>query len=356
MKFLHAVSIFLIVGSLLPLWNTGFWLVRGFDFPRLQLFVLALICFGLQIAFYKNNPASTIITLGLITTLGLDFYRIWPYTFLHQKESLPTDQKKRSLKVLTYNVRAKNNDYQKAKELFKKHDPDIIFLVETGKDWEKNLRDLKEEYPHHVLVPQDNTYGMLLYSKLEILEREVKFLVDDKVPSIHAKIKFKDGPSFMLFGVHPRPPRPKEGDSIQRDSELMKIAEAARDLKHVLVVGDFNDVAWSHTTRLFKRTSELLDPRVGRGLYNSFPTWNPVLRAPLDHFFHSETFYYNSFTRLPDSGSDHFPMLFTLDFAPKDDDQKPEDESKEDLQEMQELEARGKKWDGPNEEVSKEDD
>ncbi len=261
-------------------------------------------------------------------TLGLDLYRIFPYTIFHEKESLPTERGRRAVKVLTFNVRAKNTEYEKTMKLFKKHDPDIIFLVETGKAWEQNLRGLKDKYPYQVLAPQDNTYGMLLYSKLKIKEHEVKFLVDERVPSIHALMEFRKGQEFVLFGVHPRPPRPKEGDSIESDSELMKIAELARKLPHVLVVGDFNDVAWSHTTRLFKRTGELLDPRVGRGLYNSFPTWNPVMRAPLDHFFHSDSFYYSDLTRLPDTGSDHFPLLFSLEFAPKDEDQEPVDESK----------------------------
>jgi endonuclease/exonuclease/phosphatase (EEP) superfamily protein YafD len=80
----------------------------------------------------------------------------------------------------------------------------------------------------------------------------------------------------------------------------------------IIVAGDFNDVAWSHTTRLFQRLSGLLDPRVGRGLYNTFHADHPLLRFPLDHLFHSNHFTLGSFRRLRHIGSDHFPIYVEL--------------------------------------------
>uniref|UniRef100_UPI0025BE47A7 endonuclease/exonuclease/phosphatase family protein n=1 Tax=Aquisalimonas sp. TaxID=1872621 RepID=UPI0025BE47A7 len=84
----------------------------------------------------------------------------------------------------------------------------------------------------------------------------------------------------------------------------------------VIVAGDFNDVAWSHTTYLFKRIEGLLDPRVGRGLFNTFDTRSRLLRYPLDHVFASQHFLLVELRRLPDIGSDHFPMLVVLDYDP----------------------------------------
>ncbi len=84
----------------------------------------------------------------------------------------------------------------------------------------------------------------------------------------------------------------------------------------VIVAGDFNDVGWSHTTSLFQKVGGLLDPRIGRGLYNTFDADNPLLRYPLDHIFVSDHFRLVELRRLPYFGSDHFAVLTVLEHDP----------------------------------------
>ena len=93
-------------------------------------------------------------------------------------------------------------------------------------------------------------------------------------------------------------------------------AEIAEETGAAIVAGDLNDVAWSHTSRLFRRISRLLDPRVGRGMYNTFHARYWPLRWPLDHVFVSDTFVLRRLQRLPAFGSDHFPVYIALDHAP----------------------------------------
>ena len=84
-----------------------------------------------------------------------------------------------------------------------------------------------------------------------------------------------------------------------------------------MLMGDLNDVAWSHTTRLFLRTSQLTDPRRGRGMFNTFHAKLPFFRWPLDHFFLSTHFGIVQLKTLPNIGSDHFPIMIQAAIAEK---------------------------------------
>ena len=106
--------------------------------------------------------------------------------------------------------------------------------------------------------------------------------------------------------------------SSDRDAEMMKIAFLSMHSKYpVLVLGDFNDVAWSESTNNFQRISGLLDPRKGRGFYNTYNAKNILMRWPLDHVFISEHFRLKEMKRGNSIDSDHFPIYVKLRFEPE---------------------------------------
>ena len=114
----------------------------------------------------------------------------------------------------------------------------------------------------------------------------------------------------------------------------------------IIVAGDFNDVAWSHTTRLFQRTSRLLDPRVGRGFFNSYNAKLPLLRYPLDHLFSSDHFALVHLERMSYFGSDHFPILVVLNLEPEAAQEQEAPPPREgDAQEVREIMGREEEGD-----------
>ena len=202
--------------------------------------------------------------------------------------------------------------------LVRERSPDVVVCVETDRWWCEALETLASSHPHRIAVPLDNTYGMLVMSRLPLEDARVEYLTDREIPSITARVILDDGTRVRLHCLHPRPPSPDKADSsLQRDSELAIIGRRVEHERHpVVVCGDLNDVAWSRTTRLFQRLSGLLDPRKGRGLFSTFNAFTPGLRFPLDHLFHSKDFRLVSLGVLPKIGSDHFPMHVVLSHEP----------------------------------------
>jgi endonuclease/exonuclease/phosphatase (EEP) superfamily protein YafD len=183
---------------------------------------------------------------------------------------------------------------------------------------------LDQVYPYAVKQPQENFYGMIVYSRLPLARTVVKFLAEDHIPSIYAQATLRSGDVIDLYCLHPEPPVPCI-DTEERDAELLIVGKQVRQAgKPCLVCGDLNDVAGSSTNRLFQNISGLLDPRIGRGLYNTHPTYVPIFRAPVDHVFHSDEFRLVALKRLPPIGSDHFPICVELSYEPEKEDEHEE--------------------------------
>jgi endonuclease/exonuclease/phosphatase (EEP) superfamily protein YafD len=160
---------------------------------------------------------------------------------------------------------------------------------------------------------------MHLYSRFPLEDPKVQFLVEPDVPSMHTLLVLPSGRRVCLHCLHPAPPSPTENPtSRERDAELVMVGRSVAHARYPIIVsGDLNDVAWSATTRLFRKVSGLLDPRVGRGMYNTFHAGHWLCRWPVDHFFHSKHFTLVCLERLPSCGSDHFPVMIELECEPR---------------------------------------
>lgn len=313
---------FLVAATVLPLLKSRHWAIRAFDFPRLQIAFGAGLWTAAALASYakltRGEKRLLALTAGAFAT---QVAQILPYTRLARPEVLRGDGEP-DLRILTANVLQTNERSDVLKRLIQERQPDLVLLTEPNARWCSEMAYLKESYPWAVEQPLENTYGMILYSRLELLQPEVRFIVKQQIPSIRTRVRLKSGRVVWLYAVHPEPPASLKPNNVPRgsgprDVELLLLAEELKDLREpAVVVGDFNDVAWSHTTRLFKRLSRLLDPRRGRGMYNTFHASYPLLRYPLDHLFHSEHMTLIDFQRLEHTGSDHFPIYAELKLSP----------------------------------------
>ena len=324
----------LVVGTVLPFVRTPYWWVRMFDFPRVQIASLAaLVLIGLAATAGARGrlEAFDAAALGLLgVALAYQVVRIARYSPVWRVQTADAHDAdgKRSIRLVVSNVQMPNRDGVRWLSVVRSVNPDVVAAVETDEWWARTTGLLKQTHPHAVQIPQDDTYGMCLYSRFPLAEVEVRHLVEKEVPSLFVTVELPSGERVRLVLLHPRPPRPDIGqDSTLRDAELVLAAhEVAGHEAPTIVAGDLNDVAWSATTTLFQKVAGVLDPRVGRGLFSTFHARYRLLRYPLDHVFHTEHLALVSLARLGDVGSDHFPMCVELALCAAADEQDEPDE------------------------------
>ena len=314
------------VCAVLAIWLSGWslirrdeWWFRGADFPRLQILFVGLVALaGLLFINAEWTSVRELLLLGVIAAVAYQLKMVLPYTPIWKKQVLHVRRDQvnveQQISLLVANVLTPNHKYHLLLEQINRLQPDVVLTLETDQVWQEALKPIEADYPYRVAVPQDNLYGMHLYSRLPLADTEVKFILSDETPSIHATIRLRSGLDVQLYCLHPKPPSPTEAkDSTLRDAELLIVGDQIKDIdESCIVMGDLNDVAWSRTTRLFQRISGLLDPRVGRYFMNTFHADYPLLRWSLDHIFHSTDFGLVEMKRLPHIGSDHFPIYVVL--------------------------------------------
>ena len=344
-----SLSILFILLSLIPLIQNTHWFFTFFEFAKIQLF--GILTFITVLGFFLITNKNTFFYVVFISNLATLLYQLialFPFTkWYPTKQTKAKGYSSKTIILISANVYQENKETDKLIEIITQQQPDLFLTMESNQKWENALAVMEQSYPYHVKVPQENTYGMHLYSKLEILSHHVHYFVADDIPCIEALLKTSDGYVFNFFGVHPPPPSPtEEKNSKERDGELLSLAKVIKTKTEPCVVaGDFNNVAWAKSSILFRKTSELIDARIGRGLFSTFHAKYWFFRFPIDLFFHSPKILIEKLKTLAYFGSDHFPIYSSFCIAQSDSEKNElvETLETENEEEVEEIIEEGKK-------------
>ena len=307
---LWALGLGIALVTLAPFWDTNLWWVRMWDFPRVQIAAAGLAVLVAALCL----PGRTRLVLPVLMALacGYQLWRVLPYTPLASAEMALAPDDPGAVTLLSANVLMENDRHDLVAERIAEVDPDILLLMETDQAWIDALEPALARYPHVLRAPRDDHYGLVLATRLEPERMEVVTLTDSDTPAAVAQLRDAAGRPFRFVGLHPRPPVPGEGTA-ERDAEIYLAARFARASgMPVVAAGDFNDVAWSDTSRTFKHVGEYLDPRIGRGFHASFDVGRWWFRVPIDQLYVTPDVAVVSIERLREVGSDHFPMAAVL--------------------------------------------
>lgn len=350
---------FLVASCLLPLLPVGAWVVRLFDFPRIQLAALVVIpVLGLLLWYRRSgwNIELSLIAMLCMAVVAWQLSHVVKYTWFWPKELVDAKDTANSITVTVINLDYQNSEKDAVREQIRSRNDDVVLLIEIDEDWADAFTEIEALYPYREGVSRGEGLGITLWSKIAFKNARVRHLVSEHRASIHAKLEPANGPPINFVGVHPVPPGLNEPDiegrhdSRIRDAELMLVAKdvARATEEYWIVTGDFNDVAWSHTSRVFKRISGLKDPRVGRGLFNTYHAKYPGVRFPIDQVYLSPGAKIVKIDRFRPHGSDHFAIATRFSIGdlseakprPKQDDhQEAKEMIRDGQQDAQEIDA-----------------
>ena len=208
----YLLAAVIVAVTVLPIWQTRHWWVRLCDFPRYQVAVLVLM----PLTLGPLTAAELVLFIAVALAALWQISWIWRYlpgAPLDVPRSGAGPSAPGRFSLLTTNL------FQDCRDA----DPDLILAVETDEWWCSRLSQaLRTRYQYGLTYPLSNGYGMAMFSRLELQQPTIRFLVDDAIPSIKTGVRLRSGAVIDLYGLHPQPPAPLQ-DSTQRDVELVLV-------------------------------------------------------------------------------------------------------------------------------------
>lgn len=215
------------------------------------------------------------------------------------------------LRVLSSNVHTPNTERQRLLDLIAVEAPDVVVALEVDRSWIESLRPLDTSYPHRLELPQEDNFGIAVYSKLP-MEAKAGRPTPTGIPFIEARID-AGGRPLVLLAAHPLPPVRGEATA-DRDLYLRSLADRAKAAGGPTVVaGDLNATIWSPIFQELLERGGLADPREGRGILVSWPVKPAYLRIPIDHILAGGGAQIRDFRVGAFVGSDHYPVIADLE-------------------------------------------
>ncbi|WP_298017298.1 endonuclease/exonuclease/phosphatase family protein [uncultured Parasphingopyxis sp.] len=309
------MAIAMLAAVLISLIPSDKWFIRALDLVREPMSYLAGLLLLLSLLLGGSRRWMTIAACVLV--IVINFWRIWPYSFLAETQLALGEQEgeaaaKQCFSAMSVNVKVENEQYALIINQVRRHDPDLLFLMETDSRWVENLEPLLSEYDHVDRHPQPDAFGLVFATRLPVVRTNVVENTHRDTPTLYATLQPAESRPIEFIGLHPKPPLPDWNTEL-RDENIANAGVQTPDrLPDAFVMGDFNDVPWSRTTTEFRSTGDWRDPRIGRGTYPTFPADVLLLGWPLDQLLVKGELEVVSFEILPDNGSDHRGILANI--------------------------------------------
>ncbi len=221
------------------------------------------------------------------------------------------------LTLITHNVMADNWHYRELYTWLASQPADVVVLQEVSTGLSAMLRNLRNIYPHQIIVVDDassdseinrSLEGLAVLSRYPVLEHEVLRPADGVDPALIARLSIVGADDPWLVALHPWDPL-TPANLTARDRYLAEIVEATTRLDGpIIIAGDFNATPY---TPAFQAILKATHTTTFTDFPATFPAALGPLGIPIDHVLVGGIRLANLET-LPSIGSDHLPLKALL--------------------------------------------
>lgn len=277
------------------------------------------------------------LSLQFLAVLGCLALRRWPWALLAAVAAVPNllavgpylpglmsgpgrvlsgaEAARSPVRLVAANVLYRQRDAAATRAYLEGQSADLVVLSEFTPRWREMLRSLERAYPHFVLRPRSNAWGIAVYSKHPLRAIEDLDLGDDASSHLRVLVQLPDGIA-EVYAVHlASPSSPRQ--AARRNTQLRRLAAriaAADPALPRIVAGDLNTTPYSPYFHDLLRDARLSDGRKPFGLHVTWPAWPVPLWIPIDHCLVDGPLTVTRVATGPPIGSDHLPLecTFTL--------------------------------------------
>jgi len=281
---------------------------------RVQMAELGLVFLAIVLPLYLLRMRRSLFAnlfMGLLgSVVMICLLPLIPYY-------LPVDRSnasKDSIKILQFNVLAKNRNTADLTRYIQQENPDLISLQEYSSWWQQNFHQYNtvlQHYPYRYITPYGDD---AVYSKRPLLGVHTEHIAGSPFGAdsgIVAHIKINQEPVTFLFS---HPPTPMNPSVMERQARHFQFwAKNRRHYgKNFVLIGDLNTTPWTSQFQNLIKASNLRDSQLGFGVQASFPTFVSFLQIPIDHCLVSDRIVVLERHPGPNLGSDHLPVIIRL--------------------------------------------
>jgi endonuclease/exonuclease/phosphatase (EEP) superfamily protein YafD len=280
------------------------WLFDLFSHFRIQYLVCAVVLASFLLVcrrFWSAVAAGAWVAINVACVL--------PYylpAVVRPDASLPV------MRAATINVNTANQRYDLVSDYVRRTRPDVLLLVEVNGAWVTAMEGISADYPYQRCEPQEDNFGIAIYSRSPWLKCETVYLGEAQVPSLVAVFDI-DGQTLTVVGTHALPPIDNTYSRL-RNSQIGAVADYLASVSGPkMLLGDLNASPWSSAFGSLLVKSSLRDSSLGMGLRTTWPANSILLRLPIDFCLVSNEILVRDRWIGPDVGSDHYPLA--VDFC-----------------------------------------